>query len=48
LCLSEIGFETLLSYSGKEGIKKYGENKDDIVLVILDYEMPYLNGVETL
>ena len=46
LC-EHLGFDVLTAYSGETGINIYKKNKDKISLVILDMEMPGLNGLET-
>jgi CheY-like chemotaxis protein len=42
--LENLGFQCIPAESGEEGIKLYKENKDKIVLVILDIEMPGISG----
>lgn len=46
LC-EHIGFDVLTSHNGEEGIRYFKENKDKITLIILDMEMPGINGLET-
>lgn len=45
--LHELGYDVLLSSSGKEGVKIYADKKDVIDLVILDMIMPEMGGKET-
>jgi CheY-like chemotaxis protein len=40
------GFEVEICTSGEEAIKKFNKQKFDVILV--DYHMPGLNGIETL
>lgn len=44
--LGAEGYEVVTANSGKEGIEKAKQVKPDLIL--LDVEMPELNGVETL
>jgi two-component system, cell cycle sensor histidine kinase and response regulator CckA len=46
LC-EHLGFDVLTANDGETGITLYKKNKDKITLVILDMEMPGLNGLET-
>lgn len=46
LKLGAAGFEVSTAQSGKEGIEKAKQLKPDLVL--LDVEMPEMNGIETL
>jgi len=46
LC-EHIGFDVLTAKNGKEGINIYKQKKDKVSLIILDMEMPGLNGLET-
>lgn len=45
--LANLGYMPLLARSGKEAIDIYQENKDRIVMVILDMIMPGMGGGET-
>ena len=45
--LHELGYDTILASSGKEGVKIYADKKDFIDLVILDMIMPEMEGKET-
>jgi len=44
--LNQAHYDVLLASSGAEGIEKLKENKVDLIL--LDIEMPVMNGMETL
>lgn len=43
-----LGFELLEASNGEEAIEKIKANPDDVALVILDVNMPVLDGEETL
>ena len=45
--LKRIGYQTLMAKSGTEALKIYQQNKDKIILVILDMVMPEMGGGET-
>jgi two-component system KDP operon response regulator KdpE len=45
LCLERHGYEVIAAYSGSEGLRKFQENRPD--LVILDIMMPDMDGWET-
>ena len=46
--LEIMGFDVILAENGKDGVKKYKEHIDDIVLVITDVIMPVMNGTDCL
>jgi CheY-like chemotaxis protein len=44
--LEDEGYEVISAYTGEEGLQKFKEESPD--LVILDIQMPGMNGIETL
>ncbi len=44
--LMRMGYDVLIAKSGKEAIQVYGENKDQIDLIVLDMVMPDMGGGE--
>ena len=46
--LRVLGYEVLLAGSGEETITVYEQNKDQIALILLDWHMPGLSGMEIL
>ncbi len=44
--LEDDGYEVISAYTGEEGLKKFKSESPD--LVILDIQMPGMNGIETL
>ncbi|MFV2081205.1 MAG: PAS domain S-box protein, partial [bacterium] len=46
MILEEYGFKILSAADGKEGLEVYMQQKDDIVLVLLDMTMPRMGGEE--
>jgi len=46
--LTDNGFSVLTVDNGAEGVEMFRERKDDIDIVILDYIMPGMSGVEVL
>lgn len=46
LC-EHLGFDVLTAHNGETGINKFKESNNKITLIILDMEMPGLNGLET-
>jgi CheY-like chemotaxis protein len=44
--LEEEGYEVISAYTGEEGLEKFKAESPD--LVILDIQMPGINGIETL
>ena len=45
MCLERQGYEVIAAYNGSEGLRKFQENRPD--LVILDIMMPDMDGWET-
>jgi len=49
LILEEIGFETVeCADNGKEAIKTFKKNDEKPDLVIMDYRMPIMNGIDAM
>ena len=46
--LRKHGFDVLMSTTGTKGLNMLAYGSEDIEVVLLDYSMPQLNGVETL
>jgi len=46
--LERIGFRTLVASDGREALELYSARQKEIVLVLLDLTMPYMDGEETL
>jgi PAS domain S-box-containing protein len=46
--LEKIGFTPITAPDGVQGMEKFLIHRDEIVCVILDLNMPYMNGAETL
>ncbi|MCK5069593.1 MAG: response regulator [Desulfocapsa sp.] len=44
--LEDDGYEVISAYTGEEGLQKFKDESPD--LVILDIQMPGMNGIETL
>lgn len=44
--LERRGFRVLVAHGGREGLRLFEENKDDICLVISDISMPDLSGLD--
>jgi len=45
--LDEANYKTLLAESGTEAIKIYKKNHENIDIVLIDYKMPDINGLDT-
>jgi PAS domain S-box-containing protein len=45
--LHALGYRALLACDGAEAVEIYGEQRDEIVLVLLDMVMPVMDGVDT-
>ena len=48
MMLKKLGHEVLKAYSGSEGIKIYEANREQIDLIISDFNMPGMNGQEVV
>ena len=48
LMLKELGYEVLKAYSGPEAIEIYEANRNQIDLIISDFNMPGMNGQEVV
>jgi len=47
VCLKELGFSTILMASnGKEALDTFNQQKDEIILVVSDIQMPVMGGDE--
>ena len=46
--LRVLGYQTMVASNGDEAIKVYRDNKDHIALIILDWHMPGMGGLEIL
>jgi two-component system cell cycle sensor histidine kinase/response regulator CckA len=45
--LHSLGYKVLVAKGGKEAVRVYKDNKENIDLVILDMSMPVMDGEET-
>ncbi len=43
-----VGYEPLTAANGKKALEILKERSDEVALVLLDWNMPELNGIETL
>lgn len=46
--LRVLGYQVMLASNGEETVKIYQENKDQIDLILLDWHMPGIGGIEIL
>lgn len=46
--LERIGFRTLVASDGRAALELYSARQEEIVLVLLDLTMPYMDGEEAL
>ncbi len=47
-CLEEVGYNSFEAGNGLEGVNIYKKHKDSISFVLLDIEMPVMDGEKTL
>jgi CheY-like chemotaxis protein len=47
LLLEEWGYRVDIASSGAEGIQKIKSSEEDYAVILLDYQMPIMNGAET-
>ena len=48
MMLKKLGHKVLKAHSGSEGIKLYEANRNQIYLIISDFNMPEMNGQEVV
>ena len=46
--LGHLGYEVITALNGKQALEIFNESKEKIKLIILDLEMPLMNGIDTL
>ncbi|MBN1381913.1 MAG: response regulator [Deltaproteobacteria bacterium] len=46
--VASIGFKAIQADNGKEALSLLNANKKDVSLVLLDWNMPFLNGIDVL
>jgi PAS domain S-box-containing protein len=46
--LQRLGFDTVLAHDGREAVETYRKRKDDVLAVLLDLSMPFMDGFDTL
>jgi len=46
--LKNFGYQVIVAKDGEEALSLYKEKRDEIGLVIADYSMPKLNGIDTI
>lgn len=46
--VASIGFETVLATNGKEALDILETDEKDIILVLLDWNMPVMNGIDVI
>ena len=44
--LDVLGYDTITAVDGEEGVSVFGERLNEIDLVMLDFKMPKMDGVE--
>lgn len=48
MAIETIGYEMLEAGNGREALEVMTKNADSVALVLLDWNMPVMNGMETL
>jgi len=48
LFLKKEGYTLFIAKNGKEAIKRYMNLSDRVELIIMDYQMPIMNGIEAM
>ena len=46
--IETLGYEPMQASNGEEALSRLAQNVDDVALVLLDWNMPVMNGLETL
>lgn len=46
--IEALGYTVLEAKHGRDALEKLEENEDDIALILLDWNMPEMNGLDTL
>ena len=46
MVLTEAGFQVIACEDGREAVETFQKRRDEIDVVLLDYRMPELNGIE--
>lgn len=46
--LEKLGYAVITAHDGVVGVEKYMMNRNEIACIVLDLNMPYMNGAETL
>lgn len=46
--LKSLGYKVVVAQDGREGVEVYAEYKEDIQLIVSDFAMPEMNGLEML
>ncbi|OYP36317.1 response regulator [Rhodopirellula sp. MGV] len=44
--MSDLGFDVIEAGDGKDGLEKFTAERDDIEVVLVDWNMPVMNGLE--
>ena len=46
--LEKAGFEAIAASTGEDGLIKFSQQRDEVALVLLDWTMPGMSGLDTL